>query len=153
MARLTDLPEPTRIRLTELECPEFETAPWTQGPPLNRRRVAIVSTAGLYQRGETPFQGGDADFRRLPHDAPADAVLMSHVSVNFDRTGWQRDPEVVLPRAGLDALAAAGEIGAAGANHYSFMGATDPKAMAEQAARVAAQLRAEGSDSAILIPV
>ncbi len=153
MARLTDLPPATSARLTELDCPDFPTVPWTDGPPLNERRVAIVSTAGLYLRGETPFQGGDSDFRRLPHGASHDDLLMSHVSINYDRTGWQRDPDVVLPRAGLDRLAAAGLIGAPGVAHYSFMGATDPAAMAAQAAKVAAQLKSEGSDSAILIPV
>jgi len=34
-------------RLAELECPDFQTTPWVEGKPLNERRVAIVSSAGL----------------------------------------------------------------------------------------------------------
>lgn len=153
MARLSDLPEGMRNRLVELDCPAPGAVSWVTGPPLSQRQVAIVSTAGLFLRGEQPFQAGDPDFRRIPHSAAADDVLMSHVSVNFDRTGWQRDPETVLPRAALDRLAADGTIGGVAPGHYSFMGATDPQAMAGQARSVAAQLKDEGSDSAILIPV
>lgn len=52
MARLTDFPPAQAKRYAELECPSFETTPWVHGPPLAERRVAIVSSAGLFIRGE-----------------------------------------------------------------------------------------------------
>jgi len=78
---------------------------------------------------------------------------MSHVSVNYDRTGFQLDLETVLPRRRLDELVAAGEVGAAAADHYSFMGATDPKAMEAQARKLARTMLARGVDTAVLLPV
>jgi D-proline reductase (dithiol) PrdB len=52
MARLTDLPPAQAERYPELECPRFATSPWVNGPPLSKRRVAIVLPAGLIVRGE-----------------------------------------------------------------------------------------------------
>jgi D-proline reductase (dithiol) PrdB len=43
MARLPDFNETTRNRLLNLECSAFEIHPWVTGPPLARRRVAIIS--------------------------------------------------------------------------------------------------------------
>ena len=64
--RLTNLPAAMAKRLAELECPDFKTRPWVEGPPLARRRVAVVSSAGLVVRGEKPFRGRDPDFRAIP---------------------------------------------------------------------------------------
>ena len=66
---------------------------------------------------------------------------MSHVSVNFDRTGFQRDLNVVLPRDRLDELVASGKIGGVAPEHYSFMGGDrggEARARGERARREAA---------------
>ena len=55
MARLEQMAEPMRSYIAKIKLPKFETQPWAAGPPLNRRRVAIVSTAGLHQRDDRPF--------------------------------------------------------------------------------------------------
>jgi hypothetical protein len=55
MARLEQMPEPMRSHIAKTKLPKFETQPWATGPPLNARRVAIVSTAGLHQRDDRPF--------------------------------------------------------------------------------------------------
>ena len=68
MTRLTDLPPAQAKRLAEAECPRFETTPWVTGPALSQRRIAIVSSAGLFVRGEMPFRGRDADYRVIPAD-------------------------------------------------------------------------------------
>ena len=52
MARLTDLPPAQAKRYAEIECPGCATSPWVNGPPLSKRRVAIVWSAGLIVRGE-----------------------------------------------------------------------------------------------------
>ena len=51
---------------------------------------------------------------------------MSHISVNFDRSGFQQDLNVVFPVERLREMAADGEIGSVA---DSFMGATDPEQM------------------------
>ena len=53
---------------------------------------------------------------------------MSHISTNFDRTGFQQDINVVFPVDRLRELAARGTIGSVADFHYSFMGATAPEA-------------------------
>src|ERR1700747_1184740 len=91
MARLTDLPPAQAKRYAELECPSFETTPWVTGPPLSKRRGAGVSSAGLVVRGEKPLRGRDADYRVIPSATPSDQLMLSHISINLDRAGFQED--------------------------------------------------------------
>ena len=153
MTRLTDLPPAQAKRLAELECPDFGTRPWVSGPPLSERHVAIVSSAGLVVRGETPFRGRDADYRVIPADTRPEDLLISHISINFDRTGFQEDWNVVFPLDRLRELAAEGKIGGVARTHYSFMGATDPVQMEHYAREVASRLKQDRVDAAILSPV
>ena len=153
MTRLTDLPPVQAKRLAELECPDFKTRPWVTGPPLSQRRVAIVSSAGLVVRGESPFRGRDADYRVIPAATKADELLISHISINFDRTGFHEDWNVVFPLDRLRELAAEGMIGGVASTHYSFMGATDPVEMEPYARELAGRLKQDGVDAAILPPV
>ena len=153
MTRLTDLPPAQGKRLAELECPDFETKPWATGPALSRRRVAIVSSAGLVLRGEEPFRGRDPDYRAIPSRTKPDELLISHISINFDRTGFQEDWNVVFPLDRLNEFAAEGTVGSVAATHYSFMGATDPVAMEPHARELAGHLKDDRVDAAILTPV
>jgi len=153
MTRLTNLPPGQAKRLAELECPDFETRPWVTGPALSRRRVAIVSSAGLVVRGETPFRGRDADYRAIPADTGPENLLMSHISINFDRTGFQEDWNVVFPLDRLNELAAEGVIGSVAKTHYSFMGAIDPTQAEVHARELAGRLKSDHVDAVILSPV
>ena len=153
MTRLTDLPTAQAKRLAELECPDFNKRPWVTGPALSRRRVAIVSSAGLVLRGEDPFRGRDPDYRVIPSETKPDELLISHISINFDRTGFQEDWNVVFPLDRLSELAAEGSIGSVAATHYSFMGATDPAPMEPHARQLAGRLKSDQVDAVILSPV
>jgi D-proline reductase (dithiol) PrdB len=150
---LTDLPPAQAQRLAELECPDFATRPWVNGPPLSERRVAIVSSAGLVVRGDMPFRGRDPDYRVIPSDTKSEDLLISHISINFDRTGFQEDWNVVFPLDRLNEFAAEGVIGSVAANHYSFMGATDPAQMEPHARELAGRLKQDNVDAVILSPV
>jgi D-proline reductase (dithiol) PrdB len=151
--RLDKLPAAQAERYATLECPDFATTPWAAGPPLARRRVAIVSSAGLVVRGKRPFRGREADYRVIPGATPPDQLLCSHISINFDRTGFQEDWNVVFPLDRLRELAAEGVIGSVAATHYSFMGATDPVQMEPYARDVASRLNADGVSAVPLSPV
>ena len=153
MTRLTDLPAGQAQRLAELECPDFATRPWVQGPPLSQRRVAIVSSAGLVVRGEEPFRGRDPDYRAIPATTAPEDLLCSHISINFDRTGFQEDRNVVFPIDRLRELAEEGVIGSVVDMHYSFMGATDPIQMEPHARELAGRLKLDNANSVILAPV
>jgi len=153
MARLEDIPEPTRTAVASIPCPSFDTTPFVSGPPLSQRRVAIVSSAALIHRGDKPFPFGSGEYRAVPGDWNNDEILISHVSINFDRAGFQRDVNVVYPIDRLRELAAEGMIGSVATTHYTVMGSTDPAAMAESADGIAAALLAEGCNAVILAPV
>lgn len=153
MARLEDIPEPTRTAVRDIACPQFDTTPWVGGPPLAIRRVAIVSSAALIGAGHAPFPVGSGEAREVPLDRGPGALLTSHVSINFDRSGFQRDPNVVFPLERLDELAKAGLIGSVAARHFTVMGSTDPVAMQEAVAVMAQALHADKVDAVLLAPV
>lgn len=153
MARLETIPEPLRSFLAKLPCPTFDTRPWATGKPLFRRRVAIISTAGLHRRDDRPFEGMSGDFRVIPNSCTAKDLVMSHISTNFDRTGFQQDLNVAFPLDRLHELAADKVIGSVADFHYSFMGATDPSDMETAAEKLALLLKGDQVDAALLVPV
>lgn len=153
MARLEDIPEPTRTAVANLPCPEFATTPFVSGPRLAERRVAIVSSAALIRRGDKPFPFGSGEHRAVPGEWDNKDILISHVSINFDRAGFQRDLNVVYPIDRLRELAAEGVIGSVADTHYSVMGSTDPAAMVEAADGIAAALLADHCNAVVLAPV
>lgn len=153
MARIEDIPEPTRTSVLNLACASPDTHPLVGGPPLAQRRVAIITSAALHSRHEPPFVAGSTGFRPLASSLPAGDIVMSHVSINFDRYGFQRDLNVVFPIDRLREFAAAGWIGAVADTHYSVLGSTDPAGMTESADQLAALLQGEGVDAVLLSPV
>ena len=153
MARLEDIPQPTRDAVANLPCPSFDTQPFVIGVPLQQRRVAIVTSAALIRRGDPPFLFGSAEARPVPASVPADEQLISHVSINFDRSGFQRDRNVVFPLDRLRALAAEGAIGGVAETHHTVMGSTDPAGMDAAADQIAGQLKQERVDAVLLTPV
>ena len=153
MARLEDVPEPTRATVASARCPTFDTTPFVSGPPLAQRRIAIISSAALIARGEAPFAFGSPEFRTVPADRPAGDILTSHVSIAHDRSGFQRDVNTVYPVDRLRELAEESVIAGAADTHYTVMGSTDPLTMADTADQIAGQLRQERIDSILLSPV
>jgi D-proline reductase (dithiol) PrdB len=115
--------------------------------------VAIVSSAALIRRGDIPFPFGSAECRFLPASLPLEDILVSHVSINFDRAGFQRDANVVYPIDRLRELANDGVIAGVAETHYTVMGSTDPVGMVAAADQIAGQLRQERIDSILLSPV
>ncbi|MBT4489905.1 MAG: selenoprotein B glycine/betaine/sarcosine/D-proline reductase [Rhodospirillaceae bacterium] len=153
MVRLADLDEPERSHLGTIPCPDFDTQPWVAGGPLSERRIAMVSTAALQHRNDNPFLIGTGDYRVIADDTPDKDLVMGHISTNFDRSGFEQDLNVVLPRDRLHELAEAGEIGSVGKYHYAFMGSTDPMQMEDAARAMAGHLKADGVDTVFLLPV
>ena len=153
MALLKQMPEPMKSHLTKLPCPSFENQPWVSGKSLASRRISLISTAGLQQRGDRPFEGRTGDYRVIPGDIKSRDLVMTHISTNFDRTGFQQDWNVVFPLERLRELAAEGIIGSVAAYHYSFMGATDPAEMEPAARNLALLLKGDRVDGALLVPV
>lgn len=139
-------------QLADLECPGFSATPLIGGPPLSDRRIAVVSTAGLMHSNDPPFSLGAVDYRII--DAESDEpILMSHISTNFDRSGFVQDTNLVMPLDRLGTMAEQGEIGSMARYHYSFMGATEPEKMKPAAEQLAATLRGDEVTGLLLVPV
>ena len=154
MVRLSDLPDYEASHLLAKRCPPFKTRPWVSGPPLKDRRLSVVTTAGVHSPGEQPFNFIDASYRVIPGDIDGSDLLMSHTSVNFDRSGFQQDVNVVFPIDRLRELEAAGEIGSLARFHYTFMSAgAQPEDFATGAREVAGLLKEEQVNAVLLCQV
>lgn len=155
MARLSDFSVAEQKHHLEKirDLPDFGRTPFVPGPPLRERRVAVVTTSGVHVRGDRPFEIGAADYRVIPGDTPAGNLIMSHVSVNFDRSGFQEDINVVFPIDRLRELLAEGVIGSVSEFHYSFMGAAPIRALEPNARELAVLLKKDRVDAVLLTPV
>lgn len=153
MARLEDFDPTSRQHFVGMEMPSFASTPWVTPKPAAQSRIAIISTAGLQRRGERPFAAGSGDYRLIPGDVAAGDLVMSHISTNFDRTGFQEDHNVVLPIDRLNELQREGVIGLVASMHYAFMGATPPARIERAARQLAGLLKQDQVDAVLLVPV
>lgn len=154
MVRLADLPKIDQKMLSGMKGPTFESRPWMSGPPLNRRRVAMITTAGLHKRTDRPFQMGHPDvYRVLPDDTEAKEIVMSHGAASFDRSGYQQDLNVVFPIDRLHELADEGVIGSVADYHYSFGTPLTPKESETAAEELSSLFKKDQVDAVLLFPV
>jgi D-proline reductase (dithiol) PrdB len=153
MVHLREMPEHLREGLINQALPEYGDTPWVDPKPLGECRIALISTAGLHRREDPPFTPGAGDYRIIPDDYDMASLTMSHLSTNFDRTGFYRDVNVAFPIDRLRELADDGTIGSVAGRHYSFMGATPPTAMEPVARDLARVLKADKVDAVVLCPV
>ena len=158
MVRLTDLhPEEAANMLgnaSRFGQIDHDATPWLTPPPLAESTICLVTSAALHQRGETPFRFADSGYRVIPDDVDPADLVQSQVSVNFDRTHYQRDMNVVLPIDRLHELRDAGEVGGVSSMHFSVLGASPDARMFEaSAADMAERMREFGVDAAMLAPV
>jgi D-proline reductase (dithiol) PrdB len=144
MVRLSDLSELEAQHLLELPCAVNADGPWTAGPRRGTARVALITSAGLSLRSDDTFRPGASDYRVIPAAVDSADIIMSHVSTNFDRTGFQQDINVVFPIDRLRELAAEGVFGSVADFHYSFMGATEPEKLEGKARELAGLLKEDG---------
>ena len=154
MAYLETIPLSERQMMLELDCSGFEDRrPWVVSKPLEDRRVAIVSTADLNVRSEPVYQPGTTDYRVIPGNIDPGEVVMSHASVNFDRTGFQQDLNICFPIQRLHELADEGVIGSVASFHYTVSGAPHPSDLADSAREITRMMKADGVDTVLLVPI
>jgi D-proline reductase (dithiol) PrdB len=154
MARLEDIPLGERKMMLELDCSGFENRrPWVRGPALSQRRIALVSTAALNLRSDAVYQRNETGFRVIPGDVNPGDVVMSHSSVNFDRTGFQQDLNVCFPLERLHELAAEGVIGSVAKFHFTVSGAPHPADLERSARAIARTMKADAVDTVFLVPI
>ncbi|MDE0812603.1 MAG: glycine/sarcosine/betaine reductase selenoprotein B family protein [Alphaproteobacteria bacterium] len=154
MVKLSDLDDVGVRHLIDKDCPPFEARPWVTGPPVAQRRVAIVTTAGLHRRDDRNFALRDLGYRVIPGDIDAADLVMTQSSVNYDRTGFQQDVNVVFPIDRLRELVAAREVGELADFHYSLNGAGwHPHEIEPTARELAGLLKEDQVNGVLLVPV
>ena len=154
MVRLSDLDPGSAQHLLDKECPPFETSPLVTGPPLAERRVSIVTSAGLHRRDDRNFSLRDLSYRVIPGDIATADLVMTQSSVNYDRTGFQQDANVVFPIDRLRELENAEEIGEVADYHYAINGAGWlPHEIEPTARELAGLLKEDGVNAVLLVPV
>ena len=153
MVRLADIPEPERTVIADLNCPHYADTPPTTPLAAAQRHVAIVSTAGFIVRGERPMLSNETGYRAISASVDDGDILCSHVSTNFDRSGFQQDLNVMLPRDRLRELEQEAVIGKAADTHYAFMGATSPEKLEDKARELGRSMLALGVNTVVLAPV
>jgi len=139
--------------------PTFREAPWTPlGKPVAQSALAVVTTGGLYRPGvDLPFDGdaleGDWGFRALPREVDLTGLAIAHP--HFAHEAAEADMNTIFPLKRLGELEAAGLIGRLAPTHYSTMGYVTRAAdlAAETAPTIAARMKAEGVEVALVIPV
>jgi D-proline reductase (dithiol) PrdB len=147
MVYLSDMPDEQRTAIVDQDLPNYQKSPCVPGPRLSERKIAIITTAGLHKRDDSVFTPGIAEYRIIPDDTDMNDLIMSHVSTNFDRTGFQQDLNVIFPIDRLRELKKQKQIGEVASYHYSFMGATPPmahEAVAEDLAKLLKSDRVSG---------
>jgi D-proline reductase (dithiol) PrdB len=142
-----------------------ETEPVWAAPTrrLSESRIALLSSAGLFLKGEQePFDvererqeptWGDPTHRVLPASLEGRRVGMTHLHLNTDNV--LSDPEIALPLSGLAALAAEGRVGSVAPSHYSVMGYQQAGLEVwrnQTAPAIVDQLREEAVDGVVLAP-
>ena len=95
MTKINEMPAVGRDFISNLELPTFDNLAWTKSVPAKNRRVSVVSTAAIARRNDKPFSWLARDHRVI-HKNDRDLV-MTHVAVEFDRSAWQQDLNVIFP--------------------------------------------------------
>jgi len=139
--------------------PTFAETPWAPvTKPLADSRLAVVSTGGLYRHGvDPPFDvealEGDPSWRAIPRDAPPSSLSIAHT--HFPNEMALADLNTIFPLSLLGELIGEGALGELAGTHYSTMGYQLRVAdLAEGTAPlIAARMREEGVDVALIVPV
>lgn len=145
-------------RLTGRSAPEalrFESAPWTPlKRPLWEARVALISTGGVYVKGQQePYNtDGDVSYRIIPKETPKDLLGVAHT--HYDTSAALMDINAIFPYERMKELEQEGFIGSFADLAYGFMGFIPrplvPALLNESAPEVARRLKAEGVEAVLI---
>ncbi len=140
-----------------------EPVPFTPlAKPLDRCRFALVTTAGIYDKGkEPPFDAerekrepmwGDPSFRRIARDVKQEEIGACHLHTN--NRDVLLDINILLPVQRFLELESEGVIGSLAPTSYSFMGyqPNTTEWRQQYGPEVAALMKDEAVDAVLLTP-
>ncbi len=138
---------------------QYSSSPWTPlRHPVNKSRVALVTTGGIHLRLQKPFNmdapKGDPSFREIPATSLQEQLQITHNY--YDHKDADSDVNIVLPLKRLHELKEYNEIGSVNHRHFSFMGHIHGNHLDTlinyTAPEVASLLKSDGVDIVILTP-
>jgi len=128
---------------------------WTPlGKPLSQAVVSLVTTGGVHQKSDQPFDvanpHGDWSFRETPTDLDSRQLAITHT--HYNHVDADRDINCMFPLDRLRELCDQGVIGGIAPTAYSIMGfIPDPEHLvAETAPELARRVKDSGADLALM---
>lgn len=141
---------------------EPRTVSWTDfSKPASESTVALISSAGLALKSDTPFDQegernnpwwGDPSFRVIPKTAQGDDLDLYHLHLNPDLVA--QDLNTLFPLEILREAEKDGTIKNAADRHYSYMGyLLQPEEMLNfSVPKMVEMMKSDQVDAAILVP-
>ena len=128
--------------------------------PLNQCKVSIVSSAGLYIKGEQQkfdnnIKGGDYSHRIIPNSVEMESLHDAHRSKSFDHKGLKSNSATGMPIPQLKTLEKESVIGILNDRHYSIMGSmfTTGRFVKNTVPKIVDSLLKDKVDCVLLVPV
>jgi D-proline reductase (dithiol) PrdB len=136
--------------------------PWTPlAKPLSECTVAVLSSAGIALKTDTPFDQegerrnpwwGDPSYRILPKTATQDDVRLYHLHI--DPSYAEQDLNCLFPLEHLQAMENSGRIGRMSPRHYSIMGyiLNPERLLCDTVPALIRDLKEDLADVVVLVP-
>jgi D-proline reductase (dithiol) PrdB len=135
-----------------------DDVPWTpyKGLP-SEQTFALVTSGGFYlkdrqPRFETVSIHGDPSFREIPKTVHQEDIAIAHT--HYDHSLAEQDINIIFPIQRFIELEKENIIGKVAETHYSFSYVNDVVTLVtETVPKFVSQIKAEGVDVLILVPV
>jgi len=150
-------------RIEQMRANDPAETPWTPlSKPLSECRVTLVSTAGIFAKGDVSFDydreraeptWGDPSHREIPRTAGQDDVEYSHLHI--DTSFMAKDRNVAWPVDIFNDYESEGKIGSLADTLYSIMGYIPNfnPLIKRTAPLMVEKMKSEKVDAVFLIPV
>ncbi len=136
--------------------------PWTSmSKTLNQTTIALVTSAGISLKKDTPFDmerekkdplWGDRSYRALPRETTERDIDVNHLHINT--TYIQKDLNVILPLARMAEFEEERRIGRLAPTAYSFYGFQwqNTDFLGEAILPISKKMKSEGVEAVLLTP-
>jgi D-proline reductase (dithiol) PrdB len=142
-----------------IEITETQGIPWTPlKKPMAACKVALVTTAGIHHRDQSPYdmmdKDGDSTFRVINVTRPINSLMITHDYYNHSDA--DKDINIVFPIERLKELEAEGVVGETAQTHYGFMGHIKGRhvqtLIKQSAPEITVRLKKDAVDVVLLTP-
>ncbi len=123
--------------------------------PLSECKLGVVSTAGVYVKGQVAYcYKDDISFRAIPKSTPVSEIRFSHITENY-LPDARRDANCVFPIEPLRRLEAEGVVGQVADELFSCMGGiySQRRVREELIPALTAEFARQEVDVVLLVPL